>query len=321
MLQTQKIPTAAPWALPLKTPRRRREAAAFSTVPKPPGFTLVELLVVIGIIAILISLLLPALNKARFAAKITACASNQRQIYMAICMYANDNHGYLPGTNIATAVRVADYTNWNGCYPWEKDPTGAAGHWNYSVPGARWYGVGMLIGGKYLPASSVVACPDFDTFAPINYTNYGSFTLGDYYDNSSDAASAMSRGALQGSYCLNTEPFYEDDGTNLSKGKLGPPGRNGGYWSPGALLYVPHITALMMCLTTDGTLNGHLDYMYGTVTHERKGVNCTYRDGHVAWLPISQKQWSYFDSSFYPNSPSIDASGGYVFWSWATKME
>jgi prepilin-type N-terminal cleavage/methylation domain-containing protein/prepilin-type processing-associated H-X9-DG protein len=60
------------------------------------AFTLVELLVVIGIIALLISILLPTLGKAREAARTVACASNGRQLALAMRLFAQEHRGYMP---------------------------------------------------------------------------------------------------------------------------------------------------------------------------------------------------------------------------------
>jgi prepilin-type N-terminal cleavage/methylation domain-containing protein len=78
------------------------------------GFTLVELLVVIGIIALLISILLPALNAAKERANRVKCASNLRQIGQGLMLYANDNKGQYPRVRYNSAGgNIKAFTGFN----------------------------------------------------------------------------------------------------------------------------------------------------------------------------------------------------------------
>ena len=63
------------------------------------GFTLIELLVVIAVIAVLASILLPALSGAVENGRRTSCISNGRQLMAGMVAFANDNDGYLPYSN------------------------------------------------------------------------------------------------------------------------------------------------------------------------------------------------------------------------------
>jgi prepilin-type N-terminal cleavage/methylation domain-containing protein/prepilin-type processing-associated H-X9-DG protein len=76
------------------------------------GFTLVELLVVIGIIAVLVGILLPALNRARESGRRVTCLSNMRQLGMAFMMYVQENKGRFPLAGVEN--RPEDWIYWNG---------------------------------------------------------------------------------------------------------------------------------------------------------------------------------------------------------------
>ena len=76
--------------------KRNAPICSPGAVRRQSAFTLVELLVVIGIIALLVSILLPALNKARESAMEVQCASNLRQFGQALHLYANAYNGWTP---------------------------------------------------------------------------------------------------------------------------------------------------------------------------------------------------------------------------------
>lgn len=101
---------------------------------KRHGFTLIEMLVVVGITAVLVAMLLPALQKARNVAKQMACASNLRQMGIAIAAYAADNDGYIPP--------------WGGFF--KQNDTYAPGDPRRStLTTSEWYNFSMVYGSGY----------------------------------------------------------------------------------------------------------------------------------------------------------------------------
>ena len=102
------------------------------------GFTLVELLVVIGIIALLMGLLLPALGRARESARKTACLSNLRQTHQFLVIYANDYKDRVP-------VGYRGNKQFNSMI--------------YSGTAGRFVLFGLLKVGGYMPEPQIYYCP------------------------------------------------------------------------------------------------------------------------------------------------------------------
>ncbi|GJQ29207.1 MAG: hypothetical protein HBSAPP03_10910 [Phycisphaerae bacterium] len=137
------------------------------------GFSLLDVLVSISIIAVLISLLLPAISKVNETARRVVCQSNIRQIGLGVIMYADVNHGELPPSQFVTMNGVArsDSPKQNMDMVRVGDP---------EVPGMYWDGLGVLFRQGYLDAPKVFYCPSHHGENP--YRVYSSSWLDDEGD-------------------------------------------------------------------------------------------------------------------------------------------
>ena len=133
------------------------------------GFTLVELLVVIGVIAVLIGMLMPALQKARAASQATSCLSNLRQITNAMILFSHDNKGFLPqscGAGTGQETFVIEGVSKTMLVRW-------FGGWNNGEK--KFYAPASLLA-KYLGSADAAGCQTFEVedvfrpeYGPVDY--------------------------------------------------------------------------------------------------------------------------------------------------------
>ncbi len=125
-----------------------------------PGFTLVELLVVIGIIAILVGILLPTLSRAREAAGRTQCLSNMRTIYQMLKIYEVTYKGATPmGVGAAPSGTMAHANNY---FVTRFAPVPGLAHPGTNI---RYIGVGLMLAANIIKEGNgrIFYCPAFET--------------------------------------------------------------------------------------------------------------------------------------------------------------
>jgi prepilin-type N-terminal cleavage/methylation domain-containing protein/prepilin-type processing-associated H-X9-DG protein len=248
-----------------------------TVMKRKSAFTLVELLVVIGIISVLISMLLPALSKVRQSAWRLSCQSQMKQVAYGMMMYANDNKGVLP---LIYARSIY--------YP-SVDAYAEQDNWIWLI--APYLSVGPA--DQYNPSDAMVrlfTCPAYHPTAGngpvgsdvhVQRTYSLSFTSDNYFTTA----------AADRAY-----PYYGISGTKLARIKNAPQKAmvfELWYTGPANIPLYSNSTDvfsinydILFPLLKPGTTSPYPEFNKAPhSTGGSYGANVAYCDGHVAWTP------------------------------------
>jgi len=254
-------------------------------------FTLTELLIVIAVLAILVALLLPVLDRARESARRVLCLSNERNLAVAWFNFATDNNGYMVGPNEERGSNgLVDLPPPEGVHDWVYAPLDPSGDWTDAPYKEEDYLRGIRMGALFPHVNDVrvYACPN-DRPAHSAMQNRDRLALRSYALTCNMRGGSQANGGTGGS-CQS--PFtrvgqvWQADGTHLFvEENTDPQGWNWGAWTP-----------------------------IGDPIATRHGGNIvTYVDGHgevhkwqSTWLLVMQEDFGYWPMCWAPGYSPAD---------------
>jgi prepilin-type N-terminal cleavage/methylation domain-containing protein len=241
------------------------------------AFTLVELLVVIGIIAVLVGILLPTLARAREAANRTACLSNLRQMGMALIEYSLRYKGYVPIGYIASGGGNNPQYNWNYAANWNR-----AGSYGPVL-------LGYLVGANLIKDGKAFYCPS---------------------ENNNQWIYNAEGGGLNDYISANPWPFAPagtDKETRFGYGTRPVVGWAMPITSPQQYIYSPGVPASMpkwLPLKNKAVVADANNCPLHLMSRHKAGVNVMYGHGGAHWVPKTAFTYGTAKYNLIPTGPS-----------------